>query len=87
MIGDILKSLKEQEEKRFTPDKMRDAAKLLRLASNIFAKSTMKEKCLKYADMLDSLAQHEDWKRKTFEAEWERQNEEWKALQEARDSW
>ena len=72
MSGNIFDKLRELEEKRFTPGRMRDAARLLRLASNVFALSKTKELCLTYADMLDRLAAFEVWKEEATLAEWKR---------------
>lgn len=86
-LDDVFKSLKEQEEKRFTPERMKDAARLLRLAANVFALPKTKNLCLKYADMLDALAKHEQWKKETYEAETKRRDEQYKAFKEAWDSY
>jgi len=63
-LSEILKRHKEND---FSPARMRECAEMLRSWDG-----RGKKKALKFAEMLEDLAKHEEWKRAQIRASYER---------------
>lgn len=86
-ILSIFAHVKKHQDEDFSPERMREAARILRLASNVFVRKSMKDKCETYAKMLDRLSVQEEYKREEFRKQDKLWRKQWKEEQEAKDSW